>query len=56
MSDADWDREYALAGEIEQEIRDLCLNKGIKCPDIKNFTRSWELRLMLKEIEKEGIN
>ena len=30
MSDALWDQEYSLAGEIEQEIRDYCLEKEIK--------------------------
>jgi len=53
MSDALWDMEYSLAGEIEQEIIDYCLEKGIDCPVIKDFARSWELKLILEKLKKE---
>jgi len=54
LSDALWDQEYYLAGEIEQEIRDYCLEKEIKCPIIKEFARSWELKLILDKLKKEN--
>jgi len=52
MSDADWDMEYSLAGKLEQEIKDLCLTKGINCPEIKPFARSTELQLILTALKE----
>jgi len=53
MSDALWDQEYSLAGKIEQEIRDYCLENKIECPIIKDYARSWELKLILDKLKKE---
>ena len=54
MSDALWDIEYSLAGEIEQEIKDYCLENNIECPIIKDYARSWELKMILKNLKEEN--
>ena len=52
MSDALWDMEYSLAGEIEQQIKDYCLENNIECPVIKEFARSWELKEILSNLKE----
>lgn len=52
MSDATWDMEYQMAGELYHEIQEYCSDRGIDMPEISEFARSWELRLILEELKK----
>ena len=54
MSDAMWDMEYSLAGKIEQQIKDYCLENNIECPIIKDYAHSWELKVILEKLKEKN--